>query len=81
MTLVETAQLTRAPVQRVADAVAQCFVPTIVALSLMTWMAWFLLVYTFNVPQIDWKSRGRSHVLQNWTGRNCPERRPTARLN
>ncbi|CAK9115289.1 unnamed protein product [Durusdinium trenchii] len=60
MTLVETAQLTRAPVQRVADAVAQCFVPTIVALSLMTWMAWFLLVYTFNVIPLTAILQGRT---------------------
>lgn len=47
MNLVETAQLNRAPVQRVADAVARCFVPGIVALSFLTWMTWYLMVYTW----------------------------------
>ena len=47
MNLVETAQLNRAPVQRVADAVARCFVPGIVCLSFLTWMTWYLMVYTW----------------------------------
>ena len=42
MSLVETAQLNRAPVQRVADSVARIFVPSIVALSFLTWMTWYL---------------------------------------
>lgn len=49
MSLVETAQLNRAPVQRVADSVARIFVPSIVALSFLTWMTWYLLVYTWEV--------------------------------
>jgi len=43
--LVERAQLNRAPVQHVADAVAHRFVPAVVALSVLTWVAWYVLVY------------------------------------
>jgi len=47
--LVEKAQLSRAPVQHVADAVAHRFVPFIVALAVATWITWFLMVYYFKV--------------------------------
>ena len=53
MSLVETAQLHRAPVQHVADAVARLFVPGIVALSLLTWTAWYLLVYSWKVVPLS----------------------------
>ncbi|CAE7037018.1 ATP7B [Symbiodinium sp. CCMP2456] len=43
--LVERAQLNRAPVQHVADAVAHRFVPAVVALSVLTWVTWYVLVY------------------------------------
>lgn len=49
MSLVETAQLHRAPVQRVADSVARVFVPGIVAVSVFTWTTWYLLVFTWEV--------------------------------
>jgi Cu+-exporting ATPase len=55
MSLVETAQLNRAPVERVADSVARIFVPSIVALSFLTWMTWYLLVYTWEVGSKPWK--------------------------
>jgi len=43
--LVEKAQSTKAPIQRVADTVASYFVPTIIALALVTWTFWFAVVY------------------------------------
>ena len=60
MNLVETAQLNRAPVQRVADAVARCFVPGIVALSFLTWMTWYLMVYTWEVIPLSSILQGRT---------------------
>ena len=46
MRLVENAQATKAPIQRVADVVASYFVPIIVILAVLTWAFWFTAVYT-----------------------------------
>ncbi|KAD6796119.1 hypothetical protein R6Q59_020004 [Mikania micrantha] len=42
ISLVETAQMAKAPIQKFADFVASIFVPTVVALSMTTFMVWFL---------------------------------------
>mmetsp|Transcript_117669 Transcript_117669/g.228768 ORF Transcript_117669/g.228768 Transcript_117669/m.228768 type:complete len:717 (-) Transcript_117669:70-2220(-) len=47
--LVESAQLMRAPVQRVADILAHRFVPFVVGLAILTWCVWYALVYRFQV--------------------------------
>ncbi|XP_074310544.1 copper-transporting ATPase HMA4-like [Silene latifolia] len=39
--LVEAAQLARAPVQKLADQISRFFVPTVVAVAFVTWLAWF----------------------------------------
>ncbi len=41
--LVQEAQTSRAPIQRVADIVAGYFVPTIIALGLLTFTSWMIL--------------------------------------
>ncbi|MFD2717757.1 heavy metal translocating P-type ATPase [Hymenobacter monticola] len=41
--LVEDAQGSRAPIQRLADKVSAVFVPTVVAIALLTFAAWFAL--------------------------------------
>lgn len=41
--LVQAAQDSKAPVQRIVDRAALVFVPTVAALSLLTFMAWWLL--------------------------------------
>ncbi|CAA6671862.1 unnamed protein product [Spirodela intermedia] len=42
ISLVETAQMSKAPIQKFADFVASIFVPTVVILSLLTFLGWFL---------------------------------------
>ena len=41
--MVQQAQGSKAPVQRIADRIASIFVPTILCLSLVTFLAWWLL--------------------------------------
>ncbi|GAB4829612.1 serine/threonine protein kinase Ran1 [Ancistrocladus abbreviatus] len=40
--LVETAQMSKAPIQKFADFVASIFVPTVVSLALMTLLGWYI---------------------------------------
>ncbi|PKU73672.1 copper-transporting ATPase HMA5-like [Dendrobium catenatum] len=41
--LVESAQMAKAPVQKYADRISKYFVPLVIILSLLTWLAWFLV--------------------------------------
>lgn len=51
--LVQAAQTSRAPIQRLADLVAGYFVPVIILLGLLTFAAWFVLSHLLaNPPQI-----------------------------
>ncbi|KAI4315404.1 hypothetical protein L6164_028218 [Bauhinia variegata] len=40
--LVESAQMAKAPVQKLADHISKYFVPMVILLSLSTWLSWFL---------------------------------------
>ncbi|KAF9688712.1 hypothetical protein SADUNF_Sadunf01G0016600 [Salix dunnii] len=40
--LVEAAQLSRAPVQKLADRISKIFVPTVVIAAFITWLGWFI---------------------------------------
>ncbi|CAI0401544.1 unnamed protein product [Linum tenue] len=42
ISLVETAQMSKAPIQKFADFVASIFVPTVVAMSLITLLGWYI---------------------------------------
>ncbi|TYI49684.1 hypothetical protein E1A91_D12G051600v1 [Gossypium mustelinum] len=42
ISLVETAQMSKAPIQKFADFVASIFVPTVVTLSLITLLGWYV---------------------------------------
>ncbi|OTA68507.1 heavy metal translocatin [Hypoxylon sp. EC38] len=51
--LVQDAQTTRAPIQRLADTLAGYFVPTILILGLLTFITWMVLSHALrNPPQI-----------------------------
>ncbi|XP_031484273.1 cation-transporting ATPase HMA5 [Nymphaea colorata] len=59
ISLVETAQLSKAPIQKFADYVASIFVPTVVSLSLLTFFAWYLCG-TFNAYPATWLPKNSS---------------------
>jgi len=59
MSLVEQAQLSRAPVQQVADRVAHYFVPFVVCLAITTWITWFVLVYRLKAIAVSSILSGR----------------------
>ncbi|KAK4260574.1 hypothetical protein QN277_003670 [Acacia crassicarpa] len=40
--LVESAQMAKAPVQKLADRISKYFVPMVIMLSLATWVSWFI---------------------------------------
>ncbi|GLT75702.1 hypothetical protein SLA2020_474040 [Shorea laevis] len=42
ISLVETAQMSKAPIQKFADYVASIFVPTVVAMALLTLLGWYI---------------------------------------
>ncbi len=48
--LVQDAQTTRAPIQRLADQVAGYFVPTILALGFLTFVSWMILSHVLTHP-------------------------------
>jgi Cu+-exporting ATPase len=50
--LVENAQASKAPIQRLADRVAGVFVPAVISIALITFLFWFFIGYgLFNVTQ------------------------------
>ncbi|XP_072963700.1 copper-transporting ATPase HMA5-like [Typha angustifolia] len=40
--LVESAQMTKAPIQKFSDRISKYFVPLVIVLAFLTWFAWFL---------------------------------------
>ncbi|KAK5452045.1 Cu(2+)-transporting P-type ATPase [Exophiala xenobiotica] len=65
VTLVQEAQTSRAPIQRMADLVAGYFVPVIILLGLITFVGWMILSHTLpNPPRIfvDNQSGGKFMV-------------------
>ena len=39
--LVERAQMSRAPIQAIADRISAVFVPAVLVAALLTWLGWF----------------------------------------
>ena len=44
--LVENAQNAKAPIQGLADTIAKYFVPIVILLSAIAWIAWFAYAYS-----------------------------------
>ena len=60
--LVESAQLSKAPIQGFADRVSSVFVPVVVGLALATWSAWFVAGLAGWYPA-SWLPQGHSVFL------------------
>ncbi|KAJ0975908.1 hypothetical protein J5N97_017873 [Dioscorea zingiberensis] len=60
ISLVETAQMSKAPIQKFADYVASIFVPTVVLMSLITFLGWFLCGSLGAYPEA-WLSDSKSN--------------------
>lgn len=63
--LVQEAQTTRAPIQRLADTLAGYFVPTILALGFMTFIVWMVLSHVLSNPPtifLEEESGGKTFV-------------------
>ncbi|KAI1743202.1 heavy metal translocatin [Xylaria scruposa] len=63
--LVQDAQTTRAPIQRLADTLAGVFVPTILILGILTFIVWMILSHALKHPPkifLEEKSGGKLFV-------------------
>ncbi|KAK4218168.1 hypothetical protein QBC37DRAFT_333850 [Rhypophila decipiens] len=62
--LVQDAQVTRAPIQRLADTLAGIFVPTILFLGFMTFTVWMVLSHALpNPPKIFTEERSGGKIM------------------
>lgn len=60
--LVEGAQLSKAPIQALADRLSAVFVPIIISAAIITWMAWFIAGQTHAYPE-TWIPEGSNATL------------------
>ncbi|PIA37702.1 hypothetical protein AQUCO_03000329v1 [Aquilegia coerulea] len=62
ISLVEAAQMSKAPVQKFADFVASIFVPTVVSLALLTFLGWYICG-VFGVYPEEWLPDNGNHFV------------------
>ncbi|KAJ8641981.1 hypothetical protein MRB53_018675 [Persea americana] len=62
ISLVETAQMSKAPIQKFADFVASIFVPTVVAMALLTLLGWYISGALGAYPE-DWMPENSNHFV------------------
>ncbi|HEV2404538.1 MAG TPA: heavy metal translocating P-type ATPase, partial [Ktedonobacterales bacterium] len=64
--MVEQAQGSKAPIQRLADTVAGVFVPAVLVIALLTFVGWTVAGYAFGFAQHTGASAGMGSVAQPW---------------
>ncbi|KAK4755137.1 hypothetical protein SAY87_008894 [Trapa incisa] len=62
ISLVETAQMSKAPIQKFADFVASIFVPTVVAMALVTFFGWYVAGVLGAYPE-DWLPKNGNYFV------------------
>ncbi|KAL6561848.1 serine/threonine protein kinase Ran1 [Orobanche gracilis] len=62
ISLVETAQMSKAPIQKFADFVASVFVPVVVIVGLLTFLGWFLAGVLGGYPE-EWLPQNSNHFV------------------
>ncbi|KAK4270659.1 hypothetical protein QN277_019438 [Acacia crassicarpa] len=62
ISLVETAQMSKAPIQKFADYVASIFVPTVVSLALLTLLGWYVAGALGAYPD-KWLPKNGNHFV------------------
>ena len=60
--LVENAQLAKAPIQAFADRISSVFVPFVVAMATMTWLAWYVAGERGYFPS-SWLPEGETKMI------------------
>ncbi|KAK2395236.1 copper-transporting ATPase RAN1 [Trifolium repens] len=62
ISLVETAQMSKAPIQKFADYVASIFVPTVISLALLTFLCWYIAGSIGAYPD-EWLPENGTHFV------------------
>jgi Cu+-exporting ATPase len=61
--LVQQAQATRAPIQRIADRISEVFVPIVLVIALFTFLAWYFLVPLSAEAEVTLLTRALMHTV------------------